>query len=112
MNAFRGNFTEKQLSGGTISISLNTEDDVVAGIPIIMPTQLAMLSVGAIMKELAFDEKDENVIVEKKYMNLGISYDHRVINGYEAMKFMNKIKQKIEMFDVNIYTQQGYLFYM
>ncbi len=103
MKALRGAFSSENLSDGTISISLNTDNDVVAVLPIILPGQTTMLSVGAVMKELAFDIDDKNKIIEKEYLNLGIAYDHRVVNGFQVMEFMQAIKRKIESFDLKIY---------
>lgn len=105
MNAYCGEFKQEQLMGGTISISLNIDNDIVTVIPIILPSQVAMISIGGVMKELVFDEDSVDRILEKKYINLGIAYDHRVINGHEAMKFMGVIKQKLESFDVNVYRR-------
>jgi 2-oxoglutarate dehydrogenase E2 component (dihydrolipoamide succinyltransferase) len=105
LNVFRGELKEEQLSGGTISISLNTENNIVTVIPVILPGQVVMLTVGAVMNELAFDKNNMDKIVERKYVNIGIAYDHRVINGFEAMEFLNRIREKLEAFDVNIYKK-------
>lgn len=105
LNVFRGELKEEQLTGGTISISLNTENNIVTVIPVILPGQVVMLTVGAVMNELAFDKNNMDKIVERKYVNIGIAYDHRVINGFEAMEFLNRIREKLEAFDVNIYKK-------
>jgi 2-oxoglutarate dehydrogenase E2 component (dihydrolipoamide succinyltransferase) len=105
LNVFRGELKEEQLSGGNISLSLNTENNIVTVIPVILPGQVVMLTVGAEMKELAFDKNNIDKIVERKYVNIGIAYDHRVINGFEAMEFLNRIREKFEAFDVSIYKK-------
>jgi 2-oxoglutarate dehydrogenase E2 component (dihydrolipoamide succinyltransferase) len=105
LNVFRGELKEEQLSGGTISISLNTENNIVTVIPVILPGQVVMLTVGAEMKELAFDKNNMGKIVERKYVNMGIAYDHRVVNGFEAMEFLNRIREKFEAFHVSIYKK-------
>lgn len=105
LNVLRGELKEEQLSGGSISISLNTENNIVTVIPVILPGQAVMLTVGAEMKELAFDKNNMDKIVERKYVNIGIAYDHRVINGFEAMEFLNRIREKLETFDVSIYKK-------
>ncbi|WP_346836046.1 2-oxo acid dehydrogenase subunit E2 [Paenibacillus polymyxa] len=103
VKALRGTFSTEDLSGGTISISLNTNNDVVAVLPIILPGQTAMISVGAVMKELTFDIEDKTRIIEKEYLNLGIAYDHRVVNGFNTMEFSDAIKRKLESFDLKVY---------
>ncbi|MDF2474005.1 MAG: catalytic domain of component of various dehydrogenase complexe [Anaerocolumna sp.] len=105
LNVFRGELREEQLSGGTISISLNTENNIVTVIPVILPGQAIMLTVGAEIKELAFDKNNMDKIVERKYINIGIAYDHRIINGFEAMEFLKRIREKLETFDVTIYKK-------
>lgn len=105
LNVFRGELKEEQLSGGNISLSLNTENNIVTVIPVILLGQVVMLTVGAEMKELAFDKNNIDKIVERKYVNIGIAYDHRVINGFEAMEFLNRIREKFEAFDVSIYKK-------
>lgn len=94
--ALRNEFKDEDLSGGTISISLNTVKDVVTVIPIIIPGQIAMVSVGGMMKEVIQTEKG---ISENNYFHLGISYDHRVVNGVYAMEFVSALKEKLEKAD-------------
>ncbi len=101
MKAMRNSFMDSDLMDGTISISLNTEDDIVCVLPIILPNQTAMISVGAVMKELVFDK--DTVVAESSYLNIGLAYDHRVINGFQAMEYMKHIKARLENFDVKIY---------
>lgn len=63
------------------------------GTPIINPPQSAILGLHAI--------KDRPVAVNGKVeirpmMNLALSYDHRIIDGREAVTFLVKIKELIE----------------
>lgn len=101
VNAMRGEFLSEQLSGGAISISINAADDVVFVSPIILPGQVCMVSVGSILSELALDETKN--IVENKYAYLGLAYDHRIVNGFEATNFLTRIKNKIEEVDFKEY---------
>ena len=69
------------------------DNDTVIVKPIIFPGQTCMLSLGAILKEVVLKN---NKVEEIEYFNLGLSYDHRVINGFEANSFLTEIKNYIE----------------
>ncbi|MEK5466399.1 2-oxo acid dehydrogenase subunit E2 [Paenibacillus sp. FSL R7-0210] len=97
--ALRSSFAEADLMNGTITISLNTSADVVSVIPIILPGQTGMISVGAVMKELVLKE---GTVAERSYINLGLAYDHRVVNGFYAVEFLARLKSKIEHFEINV----------
>lgn len=92
--AMRGQFTEEELNQGNISISINMDKDSLVTIPIILPSQTCMLSLGGIQEEVYLDE--EQNVKNRSYINLGLAYDHRVINGREASEFLTGIKTKIE----------------
>jgi len=97
--AIRNSFAEEDLLAGNITVSLNTSKDVVGVVPIILPGQIGMISVGAVMKELVLQHGE---IAEKSYINLGLAYDHRVVNGFYAVEFATRLKSLIETFAVNI----------
>ncbi len=101
INAMRGEFSPQQLAGGAISISITAAEDVVFVSPIIPPGQICILSAGSIISSPAFDQ--EGQIGQDSYFYLGIAYDHRVINGYEATNFITHIKNKLEQLDLRIY---------
>jgi 2-oxoglutarate dehydrogenase E2 component (dihydrolipoamide succinyltransferase) len=100
MKALRDNFTSKELVGSNISISLNMDNDTLLVQPIIFPGQSCMLSVGAIFKEVSMD--DMNELKQIQYIQLGLAYDHRIINGYEANAFLTGLKKFIENADTSI----------
>ncbi len=91
--AMRNEFEQDDFKEGVISISLNTNKDISFVLPIIQPGQVAMISVGAMMKELVLEEGE---LKENQYFNLGIAYDHRVVNGAYAADYAAAIKEKIE----------------
>lgn len=94
MKALRENFNANELSGGNISISLNIDSDTIFVKPIIFPGHACMLSVGAVFKEIILT--DDNKLNINYFFNLGLSYDHRMINGYEANCFLTELKILIE----------------
>lgn len=83
-------FQEEEISGGNISLSLHTEADVILALPIIPPTQVCMLSLCSLQEE-CFLDGNENV-QRRSYFHLGLTYDHRLINGREAGLFLRAIK--------------------
>tara|TARA_B100001250_G_scaffold149451_1_gene128022 strand:+ start:21062 stop:22156 length:1095 start_codon:yes stop_codon:yes gene_type:complete len=93
LKSIRNSFKNEELSNSNITISLNMDDDTFFVKPIIFPDQTCMISLNAIFKEVVLNDGKIN---EVKYLNLGLSYDHRVINGFEANSFLTDIKKIIE----------------
>jgi len=62
--------------------------------PILNPPEVAILGVGRILKKPCIVEEDKITIREMAYLSL--SYDHRVIDGADAARFLDKIAQYIE----------------
>ena len=93
IKAMRNSFNNKDFENANFTISLNLDKDTVFVRPIIFPGQTCMISLNAIFNELVM--KDGKVI-ENKFLNLGLAYDHRVINGYEANLFLTQIKNFVE----------------
>ena len=97
MKAIRNNFNSEDLDGGNFSISINNDIDTIFVIPIIFPGQTCMLSIGAVYNEYEVNKSKELLAVQ--YFNLGLSYDHRIINGYEANLFLTALKNQLENFN-------------
>ena len=93
MKAMRNSFKSSDFDNPSISISLNMDNDTVFVKPIIFPGQTCMISINSVFNECILKDKK---IIENKYINLGLAYDHRVINGYEANKFLTTIKDFVE----------------
>jgi 2-oxoglutarate dehydrogenase E2 component (dihydrolipoamide succinyltransferase) len=91
ISALRGAFLERELAGGNITISLSNDADIVLAWPIIFPGQTCMLCLHATQEELFLDAQGD--IATRRYVNLGITYDHRVVNGREATLFLQEIKK-------------------
>ncbi|MHC3454428.1 2-oxo acid dehydrogenase subunit E2 [Streptomyces prasinus] len=88
MKAFRAEFTAGELSGGSLSVSLNTEPGVLFVQPIVMAPQLCMLSVGGPLTRLALTD---GVPAPTIVVTLGLAYDHRVVNGRDAVAFLRAV---------------------
>jgi len=86
--------TMKEMSEGTFTISnLGTFGDVSFFAPVINPPETAILGVGrAIPKPVAID----GAIAIRPMMSLTLVFDHRVIDGVYAAKFLQRVKEYIE----------------
>jgi 2-oxoglutarate dehydrogenase E2 component (dihydrolipoamide succinyltransferase) len=88
-----GKLTIEELTGGTFSISNGGVFGSMLSTPIINPPQSAILGVHA-TKERAVVENGQIVIRPMNY--LALSYDHRIIDGREAVLFLVAIKDALE----------------
>jgi 2-oxoglutarate dehydrogenase E2 component (dihydrolipoamide succinyltransferase) len=83
----------EELTGGTFSISNGGVFGSMLSTPIINPPQAAILGVH-LTKERAVVENGQIVIRPMNY--LALSYDHRIIDGREAVLFLVSIKEALE----------------
>ena len=88
-----GKLSLEDLSGGTFSISNGGIFGSMLSTPIINPPQSAILGVHA-TKERAVVENGQVVVRPMNY--LAMSYDHRIIDGREAVLFLVSIKEVLE----------------
>ncbi len=91
--AQNGNLSTREMEPGTFSI---TNLGVIGGeefTPIIYPPQTAILGIGKI-KETA--EVVDGKVVPRTTVKLSLSYDHRIVDGANAARFMNKIVEDLE----------------
>lgn len=103
MKSLDNSFLEQDLETGNISISYNPYKNIVTVVPVIFTNQSAMVSICSPVKELCFDENKN--VVEKSFLYIGLAFDHRVINGSNAMLFLNRISEKIEKSDFAIFKE-------
>jgi 2-oxoglutarate dehydrogenase E2 component (dihydrolipoamide succinyltransferase) len=90
-----GSLALEDMAGGTFTISNGGVFGSMFGTPIINPPQSAILGMHAI--------KDRAVVVNGKVearpiMYVALTYDHRLIDGREAVTFLKKIKQVTRTF--------------
>ena len=91
--AQEGRLTIDELTGGTFSISNGGVFGSMLSTPIINPPQSAILGIHA-TKDRAVVEDGEVVVRPMNY--LALSYDHRIIDGREAVLFLVAIKEALE----------------
>lgn len=88
-----GTATREQLSGSTITItSLGSMGGVVTT-PVINHPEVAIIGVNKIMIRPMWDG---TAFIPRKMMNLSSSFDHRVIDGWDAAVFIQRIKALLE----------------
>ena len=84
------------VQGGTFTITNPGSFGGLFGLPIINQPQVAILGVGAIEKRPVV--RDDAIAI-RSMVYLSVSYDHRVIDGAVAERFMGKIKSILENWD-------------
>jgi pyruvate dehydrogenase E2 component (dihydrolipoamide acetyltransferase) len=89
-----GKLTRDELSGSTFTItSLGTIGGLLAT-PILNYPEVGILGVHAIRKVPIVDEQDR--IVVGHIMNLSVSLDHRVVDGFEGASFLQEVRRFLE----------------
>ena len=88
-----GKLTMEELTGGTFSVSNGGVFGSMLSTPIINPPQAAILGIHA-TKDRPVVENGQIVIRPMNY--LALSYDHRIIDGREAVQFLVTIKEALE----------------
>ncbi|MFJ8827877.1 2-oxo acid dehydrogenase subunit E2 [Streptomyces sp. NPDC102467] len=91
--AVRGGFREQDLSGGALTLTLHTDPDVTVAVPVVFPGQVCSLALGGTRAELVPDGDGFRVA---EVAHLGLAYDHRVINGRDAVQFLRAVKENVE----------------
>jgi len=88
-----GTATREELSGSTITITSLGAMGGVATTPVINYPEVAIVGVNKIMTRPVWDGA---VFIPRKMMNLSSSFDHRVVDGWDAAVFVQRIKTLLE----------------
>ncbi|EAN33506.1 dihydrolipoyllysine-residue succinyltransferase [Theileria parva strain Muguga] len=91
--AREGSITIEDMTGGTFTISNGGVYGSLLSTPIINPPQSSILGMHAITKRPVV--RDDNIVI-RPVMNVALTYDHRLIDGRDAVTFLNTIKKFIE----------------
>ncbi|XP_030034270.2 dihydrolipoyllysine-residue succinyltransferase component of 2-oxoglutarate dehydrogenase complex, mitochondrial [Manduca sexta] len=88
-----GKLTIEEMDGGTFTISNGGVFGSLMGTPIINPPQSAILGMhGIFERPIALNGQ----VVIRPMMYIALTYDHRLIDGREAVMFLRKIKEGVE----------------
>ncbi|AJT40756.1 2-oxoglutarate dehydrogenase, E2 component, dihydrolipoamide succinyltransferase [Psychromicrobium lacuslunae] len=87
-----------ELSGGTFSITNFGSVGALFDTPIINQPQLAILGVGSIVKRpvVVTDINGDDTIAIRQMMYLSMTYDHRLVDGADAGRFLQTLKARLE----------------
>ena len=91
--ALNGAITPEELSGGTFTITNLGSLDVDAFTPIINPPQAAILGVGRVRPAPAVHEGE---LCIRQLMCLSLTFDHRIVDGAPAARFLRDVVRMIE----------------
>lgn len=93
-----GDLKPDELSGGTFTITNIGSQGALFDTPILVPPQAAMLGTGAIVKRprVIVDEFGNESIGVRSVCYLPLTYDHRLIDGADAGRFVTTIKRRLE----------------
>ena len=90
------------VQGGTYTVTNIGSFGTIMGTPIINQPQVGILALGAIRKIPSVIETPEGDFIGIRYkMFLSHSYDHRVVNGALGGKFVQRVKEYLENWDLN-----------
>ncbi|MGU3434047.1 2-oxoglutarate dehydrogenase, E2 component, dihydrolipoamide succinyltransferase [Actinomycetes bacterium M1A6_2h] len=87
-----------ELAGGTFTITNIGSQGALFDTPILLPPQAAMLGTGAIVKRpvVVKDDFGNESIGIRSMCFLPMTYDHRLVDGADAGRFLSTIKQRLE----------------
>ena len=92
-----GDLSADDLSGGTFTVNNPGSLGSVASAPIINHPQAAILQAEAIVKRpVVIEDAGGDAIAIRSMMNLEVSFDHRVLDGGAALRFLNAVKRRLE----------------
>jgi 2-oxoisovalerate dehydrogenase E2 component (dihydrolipoyl transacylase) len=85
----------EDVSGGTFTVNNPGALGSVVSVPIINYPQAAILSAEAVVKRPVVVD---DAIAVRSMMNLEVSFDHRILDGGAALRFLNAVKQRLESY--------------
>ncbi|MDQ4046040.1 MAG: 2-oxoglutarate dehydrogenase, E2 component, dihydrolipoamide succinyltransferase [Actinomycetota bacterium] len=93
-----GKIGPDELSGGTFSITNIGSVGALFDTPIINQPQVGILGTGAIVKRpvVVQDENGDDSIAVRSMMYLSLTYDHRLVDGADAGRFLQTLKARLE----------------
>ena len=90
--------TPDELSGGTFTVTNTGSGGALFDTPIVPAGTSAILGTGAIVKRpvVAVDEMGSEYIAVRSMCYLALSYDHRLVDGADASRYLMAVKKRIE----------------
>jgi pyruvate dehydrogenase E2 component (dihydrolipoamide acetyltransferase) len=90
--------TPDELSGGTFTLTNTGSRGALFDTPIINQPQVAILGVGAVVKRpvVVSDAASGEAIATRSMVYLALTYDHRLVDGADAARYLSFLKQRLE----------------
>jgi pyruvate dehydrogenase E2 component (dihydrolipoamide acetyltransferase) len=90
--------TPDELGGGTFTLTNTGSRGALFDTPIINQPQVAILGTGAVVKRpvVVQDAELGEVIAVRSMVYLAITYDHRIVDGADAARFLGTVKERLE----------------
>lgn len=86
-----------ELGGGTFTLTNTGSRGALFDTPILNQPQVGMLGTGVVVKRpIVVDTADGEVIAVRSMVYLALSYDHRLVDGADAARFLTTIKRRLE----------------
>jgi pyruvate dehydrogenase E2 component (dihydrolipoamide acetyltransferase) len=87
-----------ELSGGTFTLTNTGSRGALFDTPIINQPQVGILGTGSVVRRaVVVDEPDlGEIIATRSMVYLALSYDHRLVDGADAARFLSTLKQRLE----------------
>ncbi|MEV6971467.1 2-oxoglutarate dehydrogenase, E2 component, dihydrolipoamide succinyltransferase [Hamadaea sp. NPDC051192] len=90
--------TPDEISGGTFTLTNTGSRGALFDTPIINQPQVAILGTGSVVKRaVVVDDPDLGELIVPRYMvYLALSYDHRLVDGADAARYLTTVKERLE----------------
>ncbi|BDV30664.1 2-oxoglutarate dehydrogenase, E2 component, dihydrolipoamide succinyltransferase [Microbacterium terricola] len=89
-----------ELAGGTFTVTNTGSRGALFDTPVVFLPQSAILGTGAVVKEPGVVKVDGvDAIGIRSYVYLALSYDHRIVDGADAARFLGAVKARLEAAD-------------
>ncbi|SSC21793.1 2-oxoglutarate dehydrogenase, E2 component, dihydrolipoamide succinyltransferase [Klenkia terrae] len=90
--------TPDELGGGTFTLTNTGSRGALFDTPIINQPQVAILGTGSVVKRAVVvqDEELGEVVAVRSMVYLALSYDHRIVDGADAARFLTTVKERLE----------------
>jgi len=89
-----------ELAGGTFTLTNTGSRGALFDTPVVFQPQRAILGVGTVVKRPVVVSVDgQDSIAVRSMVYLALSYDHRIIDGADAARYLTQVKQRLEAGD-------------
>ncbi|WP_143342734.1 2-oxoglutarate dehydrogenase, E2 component, dihydrolipoamide succinyltransferase, partial [Crossiella equi] len=94
----RNKITPDELSGGTFTLTNTGSRGALFDTPIINQPQVGILGTGGVVKRavVVTDDAGGDTIAIRSMVYLALSYDHRLVDGADAARFLTAVKHRLE----------------